>query len=163
MDLISSPDLNSNHNPAQRPYFDIVDAIFCTSKDSNINSFLNRNQIVHAHSQGAFVYMIQICLAPYYLGPSKKYRQRYFDVSQYQTYSIHQPLFVGAYKEVINVRLLLHMLNFFQFHLKAKGEGLLASSYHSLRSDQVPRPWVGEIKTGTQPLGRHWKGVYSKS
>lgn len=64
--------------------------------------------------------------------------------------------------EHVNVRLLLHMINFFQFHLKAKDEGVLAYYYESLALDQVPRPWIGTIKGGVQRLGRHWKGIYSK-
>lgn len=150
-------------NPGSKSYVDIVDGIFCTPRDDNIIHFDYHNRIVHGNSRGALLYVVQLCLAPYYLGPTRTYRQRHFDVSQYQTYNFQQPLFVGENMEHVNVRLLLHMVNFFQFHLKAKDEGLLAYYYPSLAPDQVPRPWTGTIRGGAQTLGQHWKGIYSKS
>jgi len=149
--------------PKSKSYVDIVDAIFCTSKDENVAAFYTWNKIVSAKQSGTLVYVIQLCLAPFYLGPSQQYRQRHFGVSQYQVYNHHQPLFNGTFREDINVRLLLHTINFFQFHLKADaGEGLLTHLYKTLPSDQVPRPWTGPIKHGAQGLARHWKGVYSE-
>lgn len=86
-------------------------------------------------------------------------------MSQAQVYCIpsEQPLFAGDWKSEINIRWLLHTVNFFKHHLKAEeGEGLLGYTYGELQPDQLPQPWLGHIKPGTQELGSHWKGVQSK-
>lgn len=145
-------------------YTDIVDAVFCTSYDQDIakslGSIMNESDPEHA------LYGVQLCLAIFSLHP--KYcnlKVSHFDISQHQAYSApsSQPLFLGKYKQSINSRCLLHIVNFFKYHFKSEGEGLLAHNYLDLDTDQHPMPWVGKIKAGTQPLGAHWKGAYSKN
>jgi hypothetical protein len=84
-------------------------------------------------------------------------------MSQREVYTDHetQPVFVGNWKQVINVRWLLHTVNFFKLHLKAPGEGILAQQYGELERGQLPQPWLGRIKEGTQPIGNHWKSAFS--
>ncbi|KAF8867301.1 hypothetical protein BDZ45DRAFT_577391, partial [Acephala macrosclerotiorum] len=142
-------------------YTDIVDAVFCTSYDQDIakslGSIMNESDPEHA------LYGVQLCLSIFALHP--KYcnlKISHFDISQHQAYSApsSQPLFLGKYKQSINSRCLLHIVNFFKYHFKSEGEGLLSHDYLDLDTDQHPMPWVGKIKAGTQSLGTHWKGAY---
>jgi hypothetical protein len=143
----------------QAGYIDIIDSIFKTE------DYWRPKDVVSAALSGTLLLVIQLCLTFVSLHP--KYSNSsvsQFDLSQSQVYAIpfRQPVFSGAWKEHINVRWLLHTVNFFKYHLKAKGEGLLAHYYPDLDPDQYPQPWVGRVKPGTQPLGSHWKGAYSK-
>jgi len=100
-------------------------------------------QVVSATSRDTILYVVQICLASFVLHPKMSTtRASHFDISQYQVYSLadSQPLFAGKWKQDINVRLILHLVNFFKYHFKAEGEGLLAHCYKQLELDQVPQP-----------------------
>lgn len=144
-------------------YVDIIDSIFSTSYDTDIITTM-RSVMQDSDPQGA-LYNIQLCLAAFYLHPKySNVKVSHFDLSQHQVYAApaSQPLFLDRWKQSINTRWLLHIVNFFKFHFKAEGEGLLAHEYSDLDSDQYPMPWVGKIQPKTQPFGTHWKGAYSK-
>lgn len=145
-------------------YTDIIDAVFCTSYDQDIArsllTIMNESDAEHA------LYGVQLCLAVFALHPQYcNLKVSHFDISQHQAYAAPstQPLFLGKWKQSINSRCLLHIVNFFKYHLKSAGEGLLSHEYLDLDTDQHPMPWVGKIKAGTQSLGTHWKGAYSKT
>ncbi|KAH7383643.1 hypothetical protein BKA64DRAFT_760510 [Cadophora sp. MPI-SDFR-AT-0126] len=142
---------------------DIVDAIFNTSFDKDTNDASSFKKIVTANDKNTLVYVIQLLLTPFSLHPAScNTKVGHFDISQYQAYSTAkvQPVFNGLYKQQVNIRWLLHIVNFFKFHLKSKGEGLLAHEYRLLENDEFPQFWPGHIKGGTQPLARHWKGAH---
>ncbi|TEY36652.1 hypothetical protein BOTCAL_0545g00040 [Botryotinia calthae] len=138
---------------------DIVDSIAKTHNDWNLRSICSVDSNVNTR-----VLLIQLCLT------SISWDPRYctnttsqFDLSQLEVYAppARQPLFLGKWKGDLNVRWCLHVANFFKFHLKAgKGEGLLAHAYAELEQSQLPQPWLGRLKSGTQKLGSHWKGAY---
>lgn len=140
---------------------DIVDSIAKTHNDWNLKSICSVDSNVNTR-----VLLIQLCLT------SISWDPRYctnttsqFDLSQLEVYAPpeRQPLFLGKWKDDLNVRWCLHVANFFKFHLKAqKGEGLLAHAYAELEQSQLPQPWLGRLKSGTQKLGSHWKGAYCK-
>ena len=145
-------------------YVDIVDAVFNTSRGWGAESFRDMIKIVSASTAESLVYVIQLCLTPFSLHPETcNHKISHFDISQYQAYerSSEQPMFVGKFKQDINPRWLLHVVNFFKYHLKAGGEGLLEHAYSDLDSNQYPQPWAGLIQPGVLPLGSHWKGAYS--
>lgn len=146
----------------KRRHTDIIDAILNTSETSWHDS-----DIVSARTEGSLVLVIQLCLTSLSLHPDNcNTTVSHFDMSQREVYADvkKQPLFVGAWKQDINVRWLLHAVNFFKLHLKASsGEGLLAQQYEELERDQLPQPWLGRIKAGTQAIGSHWKTANSKS
>lgn len=123
------------------------------------------NRIVSAKVDGTLIYAIQLCLTAVSLNPRFcDSKVSHFDISQYQSYNTpaRQPIFVGKFKQDINLRWLLHVVNFFKHHLTVADEGLLAHYYSDLEADQFPQPWEGRIKPGTSPLQTHWKGAYSK-
>jgi hypothetical protein len=157
-------DLVSGQNG--RSYIDILDSIFNTDQDTSQSKYMHTTTVISAKMDNTLLYVIQLCLAPITLHPkfcNKKVS--HFEMSQYQVYDTahRQPVFVGKYRQDINVRWLLHNVNFFKYQLKAEEEGLLAHAYKYLESDQVPQAWVGKIKAGVNALGRHWKGAYSTS
>ncbi len=145
-------------------YVDIIDAVFNTNSPGGLNDFRNMTKILSAATEDSLVYIIQLCLTPFSLHPEIcNTRVSHFEISQFHAYerSSEQPIFVGKYKQEINARWLLHTVNFFKYHLKAGGEGLLAHAFSDLEAHQYPRPWIGLIQAGTRPLGSHWKGAYS--
>lgn len=137
-----------------------MDTVLNTEKTS-----WDHDDIVTANTDGSLVLVIQLCLTSLSLHPHYcKSNVSHFDMSQREVYTDYksQPVFIGAWKQDINVRWLLHTVSFFKFHLKAEGEGSLAQHYEDLERDQLPQPWLGRIKEGTQPLGSHWKSAYSE-
>jgi hypothetical protein len=111
------------------------------------------------------IQVIQLCLTSLILRPDFSLSLRYFELSQQLVYAspYRSPLFTGPWKCRVNVKVALSTVNFFRFHLKHwGGEGLLAEEYLELDVKQRPQPWLGKLKGGTQPLGSHWKGAYSK-
>lgn len=147
-------------------YLDIIDSIFRTERD-RAGRGRDIRKVVTGNSKGALLYVVQLCLAPFTLHPSLCKNSSNFDNSQRQVYATNeeQPIFKGVYKGEVNVRWLLHVINFFKYHVKALEEGILAHAYKMLKSnspDQLPQPWVGRIRAQTQPLGAHWKGAHGK-
>jgi hypothetical protein len=125
----------------------------------------DKSRVVSASVEGTLVYAVQLCLTPISLNPRfcNNRRVSHFDLSQYQAYDTpaRQPMFCGKYKQDVNLRWLLHVVNFFKYHLTVNAEGLLAHHYKDLEADQFPQPWEGRIEPGTKPLKSHWKGAYS--
>jgi hypothetical protein len=90
-----------------------------------------------------------------------------FHASQDVAYQCRRdmPLFKGKNNDILNVEWLLHIANFFKFHLKTPdGEGILTHRYVELEEKDLPKPWAGKIAKGmtTQKLGSEWKGAFSK-
>lgn len=140
---------------------DIVDAILKTAKPWDITTVCSVGS-----SPDTLVMVIQLCLTliswdPRYCNNSISH----FDWSQFEVYAApqKQPMFIGQWKNDLNVRWCLHVANFFKFHLKAKnGEGVLAHAFADLEQDELPRPWLGRLQQGTQKLANNWKGAYCK-
>lgn len=139
----------------EKSYVDIADALFCTSWDDKTKSLDKWTKVSHSNE---LVHILQVCLAQYYLG-KKTTKSGRFESSQFHVYSHVQPMFLDS-KNHINARLLLHIINFFRFHLN-EDEGLLIDEYPYLHPEHLPHPGIGAIKDGVQPLGRHWKGVFT--
>jgi hypothetical protein len=179
-------------NRGDGKFVDIIDSILNT--EGALNSKWGSNKLITASKPGSLVYVVQLALTPISLHPDYcNGKVSHFDVSQTQVSQLSkcsttretlsttifgnadseiqayatakaQPIFVGKVLQDINVRWLLHTVNFFKFHFKTgRGEGIIADDYASFERDQYLQPWVGLIKAGTQPLGRFWKGAHSKS
>lgn len=108
-------------------YIDVVDAIFCTHWDADVKLLEDWTNVHHKNNM---VHLLQISLAPYYLG-TKIQSSGLFEISQYHVYSNIHPIFLNCQKNV-NARQLLHIVNFFQFHLK-ENDGLFVELYPDLR------------------------------
>jgi hypothetical protein len=138
-------------------FIDIIDAILRT----DVNAFSEK--ILSAEDE-YLVQVIQLCLTP--LNLRRKYGTRFhhFDLSQEMAYAnpFKQPVFLGEWKQRLNVYWLLATINFFKLHLQHNAEGLLAGEYLDLEPGQSPQTWLGKLKDETQQLGTYWKGAYSK-
>ncbi|TVY34995.1 hypothetical protein LSUB1_G006947 [Lachnellula subtilissima] len=150
-------------NKGDGKFVDIIDSVLNTEGALNCKS--GANKVITANKPGSLVYVIQLALTPISLHPDYcNNRVSHFDVSQMHAYSTAkaQPIFVGKVLQDINVRWLLHTINFFKFHFKSsRGEGIIANDYALLEPDQYVQPWVGLIEAGTQPLGRFWKSAHT--
>ncbi|QSZ35260.1 hypothetical protein DSL72_008129 [Monilinia vaccinii-corymbosi] len=140
---------------------DIIDSI---CKTDNNWEFYTICSVDSPSDSNTLVLLIQLCLT--WISWDPRYCTNtisHFDLSQLEVYAspAQQPIFLGRWKNDLNVRWCLHVANFFKFHLKAgNGEGLLAHAYADLPRNQLPQPWLGRLKSGTQQLGSHWKGAY---
>jgi hypothetical protein len=138
-------------------FIDIIDAILKT----DVNAFSEK--ILSAEDE-YLVQVIQLCLTPLNLHQKYGTRFHHFDLSQEMAYAnpFKQPVFLGEWKQRLNVYWLLATINFFKLHLQHNGEGLLAGEYLDLEPGQSPQIWLGKLKDETQQLGTYWKGAYSK-
>lgn len=83
--------------------------------------------------------------------------------SQYQAYQCHtkKPIFTGRNRQTISVNWLLHLANFFRFHLcGSTGEGALQHIYKDLTTHDRPRGWLGKLGHESTLEGT-WLGTYS--
>lgn len=119
---------------------------------------------VTTQDKNSLVLVIQLCLSFLILRPGIHNGIPHFDLSLAEVYADRavQPLFAGVWKHSLNVRWMLSTINFFKYHLKFEGEGLLAHLYYDLEPDQLPQSWVGKLKDETLQIGGNWKVAYSK-
>ncbi|EHL03110.1 hypothetical protein M7I_0802 [Glarea lozoyensis 74030] len=127
-------------NDGSGPYVDIIDSILSVDA-SNIRIAFEDRRI-----NETLVFVLQLVLTAMSLHPNM---------------CNSKPVFKGKYKEQINALWLLYTANFFKFHLKSAGEGIMAHAYSNMDDHQYPSMWEGKIKAGTQPLQRFWKGAHS--
>ncbi|KAK5007161.1 hypothetical protein LTR28_005618 [Elasticomyces elasticus] len=71
------------------------------------------------------------------------------------------PVFVGFNAQEINVEWVLHVANFFRYHLVTPAESTLYPFYELLDAMQKPKAWQRELKNGEVKLGKVWKGCYA--
>lgn len=77
------------------------------------------------------------------------------------TASNRAKMFYGPCKTSVNMDWLSHCLNFFRHHMMSEEGSTLHENISDLSALQKPSAWQEPLKTGTYPLGRHWKGTYS--
>ncbi|MCJ1321426.1 hypothetical protein MMC15_006771 [Xylographa vitiligo] len=84
-----------------------------------------------------------------------------FEYSQKAVYGhpVEFPLFEdGLLKNKLNLNNLLHIVNFFKYHITNSDEHSLHAPFHDLPDDEKPKAWDSPVKGGPQKLGTHWKG-----
>ncbi|MCJ1387541.1 hypothetical protein MMC18_000384 [Xylographa bjoerkii] len=84
-----------------------------------------------------------------------------FEYSQKAVYGhpMEFPLFTdGLTKRKLNLNNLLHIVNFFKYHITNADEYSLHEPFRALPDDEKPKPWDSPLKAGLQKLGTHWKG-----
>ncbi|KAI9739003.1 MAG: hypothetical protein M1818_005317 [Claussenomyces sp. TS43310] len=132
----------------------------------------------HSRSSGktaSLPLLIQLCLLHVSLDPhpgsplsgaqqrARMSRLHHCHEAQEQVYKCfsHEPIFLGGSRNEINVIWLLHVANFFKFHLlKDDSEGIYADGYINMEKGNLPRAWTGRLKNGAQQLSKRWKGTY---
>lgn len=135
-----------------------------------VNAIGNTGQLFQSEketsskSSRSLVLIVQLCLLHLSLDPAiSKTRAPRISESQQQVYKCfkEEPIFKGKNGGEINLPWLLHVTNFFKFHFKQHdGEGMLAHMYDALDKSELPRAWCGKLQSGTQELGKRWKGTF---
>ncbi|KAH8592515.1 hypothetical protein B0O99DRAFT_517653 [Bisporella sp. PMI_857] len=140
-------------------HLDILDAIH----ETHDLEFWSPRKIVAASKRESLVLVIQLCLAHLVLDPNIPNKIGGLDLGQRAAYSDHekQPMFLGNWKQDINIRWVLSTLSFFQVQFLSDEDGALTHEYAALEQDQLPQPWLGRLQDETQTIGSHWKGAYT--
>ena len=138
-------------------FIDILNAIL------NTDETVFPKRILSAEDE-FLMQIIQLSLNSLILEPNNLNKVHHFDWLQEMVYGgpYNKSLFKGTWMCQVDSRLCLATVNFFNFHFKNSGEGLLAEEYLDLVAAQLPQLWMGRLKDETQLLGTHWKGAYSK-
>ena len=63
---------------------------------------------------------------------------------------------------VVNVEFLLHIANFFKYHITHKDEGILNYDFELLSHDKKPKAWQKSLEQGLSKPGSKWMGSYGK-
>lgn len=71
------------------------------------------------------------------------------------------PLFLNKHLR-INIEYLLHIANFFKYHMTRSEEHTLFEDFSALEDDHKPAAWTEKLRGGVTQLGRHWLGSYCK-
>jgi len=77
--------------------------------------------------------------------------------------TIEKPIFRGFGPLQINMEWLLHVANFWKYHLTSESECTMFNAFAGLSEDWKPKAWNRQLKRGVQKLGRYWCGIYGSS
>ncbi|MCJ1478978.1 hypothetical protein MMC13_007662 [Lambiella insularis] len=87
-----------------------------------------------------------------------------FEFSQQAVYGHPRdfPIFLDGFnRKKINTNYLLHIVNFFKYHITNEEEVTLFHPFAHLEADERPQSWDSLTGLGLQKLGTHWKGTYA--
>lgn len=87
-----------------------------------------------------------------------------FPASQQIVYSHPEtyPLFLDKHKTRVNINFLLHITNFFKYHMTQRQEATLFVPFQDLEENAKPKAWQNKLEQGLRKLGNSWKGSYGK-
>lgn len=107
---------------------------------------------------------IQLLFIPWSLEFALDCPTHSFPSSQQVVYSHPEstPLFLDKYKTHVNMSFLLHITNFFKYHMTHQQEATLFVPFNDLEASEKPRVWQSHLEQGTKKLGKSWKGSYGK-
>ena len=91
---------------------------------------------------------------------------RGFALSQHIVYTRPDEMLLFIDKKwTLNLTYLLHVANFFKYHMKSDHEDTLSHLMLDLEDSEKPAAWDQELKTGPQvkPLGASWMGSFGSS
>ncbi|KAF4306625.1 hypothetical protein GTA08_BOTSDO05150 [Botryosphaeria dothidea] len=71
------------------------------------------------------------------------------------------PIFGGFNKLEVNMVWVLHVLNFFKYHICKREENTLYEPFKRLIRAEKPDFWNSSLHNGPADLGVHWKGTYA--
>lgn len=75
-----------------------------------------------------------------------------------------EPIFTGFNQGIVNMRWVLHLANFFRYHMLNSDEhSSLFEALNGLSNEQKPRGWAQQPGREPAKLERHWKGTYGRS
>lgn len=131
--------------------------------------FTRRSNILQCVLQGGskvheLLQIIQLLFFPWSLDIAMNYPTINFPASQQIVYSHPQktPLFRDKHKTRVNINVLLHIANFFKYHMTQQQEATLFVPFQDLEENEKPKVWCNQLGQGLQKLGKSWKGSYCK-
>ncbi|KAF2804877.1 uncharacterized protein BDZ99DRAFT_543772, partial [Mytilinidion resinicola] len=87
-----------------------------------------------------------------------------FEHSQKMVYAsaVMQPMFTGMDRNYINMEYILHIMNFFRYHMMRDGEShALYEAYKELSALEKPSAWDRKLKQHDDHIGDDWRGTYA--
>lgn len=107
---------------------------------------------------------IQLLLTPWTLNHEIALQSYSFAYSQKAVYAHPKdyPIFLDKYRRHINIEYLLHIANFFKYHIIRSDEHTLFQDVMALEDDEKPKLWAEKLEDGTKQLGRYWMGSYGE-
>ncbi|MCJ1238009.1 hypothetical protein MMC14_005996 [Varicellaria rhodocarpa] len=105
---------------------------------------------------------IQLVLTHWSFDLSLHNETHFFQVSQHAVYASpnDHPLLYGPNKDRVNVGFLLHVVNFFKYHLTTSVEQTAIDAYRRLASNEKFKAWNEPLAGGLKELGSTWKTSY---
>jgi hypothetical protein len=71
------------------------------------------------------------------------------------------PIYGGPKLTDVNMEWVLHCLHFFRHHMMNEEVATLYDAMSELSPQQKPSAWQEPLRSGSHPLGSHWKGTYA--
>ncbi|KAH0558854.1 hypothetical protein GP486_004508 [Trichoglossum hirsutum] len=109
--------------------------------------------------------IVQLLWTPWSLDLDRGFPTWGFPNSQQAAYvdpnSPEGQIFYGRNNRKVNVQWLLHISNFFKYHMTRKEEYSLFEEYESLELSQRPKMWSGKLEDQVPGLAGNWKGSYA--
>ncbi|KAL9131244.1 MAG: hypothetical protein Q9217_000786 [Psora testacea] len=110
------------------------------------------------------LHTLQLLFTHWQLDLSIRSQAQRFDLSQQIVYSHPSkvPMFLDK-KWTVNVEYLLHVMNFFKYHMKTETENTLYPLFRELEAFERPGAWDRQLSQvqGIKKLGSQWKGSYA--
>ena len=94
--------------------------------------------------------------------PQVARRWHYSQHAVYQSPTVI-PLFFNPQMDRVNFEYVLHIGNFFKYHLTEANAFTLHGLYTALDVDMRPQLWTEQLTQGGTPLARRWKGTFCKT
>lgn len=147
--------------PAEKPYSKNLEQLRSYIRRSNVLRCVLRTRGRGSHG---LLQTIQLLLLPWSLEFAPECPTLGFTKSQQVVYSHPEryPLFMDKYKTLVNITFLLHISNFFKYHMTQPQEATLFNPFHDLEDEEKPKMWQSHLEQGTSKLGKSWKGSYGK-
>ena len=126
---------------------------------------LFRPTTARTHLKSRLFSAIQLCFAHWSFDLQLLPPTYGFPYSQFFVYSaaMRMPIFIGNPPlENINLEFILHIMNFFKYHMTQKSENTLFDAYSALSQAEQPGTWRFKPREGCYKIGQHWKGTYGQ-
>lgn len=114
--------------------------------------------------QNPLLTVIQLLFTPWTLDLELAFQTYSFAYSQKAVYAHPNdyPFFLNKRRSVINVEYLLHIANFFKYHMIRSEEQTLYQDVGALDEDEKPKMWTEKLDKGPNQLGKYWMGSYGR-
>lgn len=142
----------------------------CSNNMERLNYFTRRSNLLRCVLQldGSKVHgllqVVQLLFFPWSLDLAMNYPTISFPASQQIVYSHPEknPLFRDKHKTRVNLNVLLHITNFFKYHMTQQQEATLFVPFQDLEENEKPKIWQSKLEQGIRKLAKSWKGSYGK-